>query len=550
MRILVIQLARFGDIYQSWPVLRALKRTHPQAEVHLLVRTRFQAATTGLNGITVHCLPTAEFIAPLLSSAEDVLSPMVKFTEDLAALKFTQIYNLSFSPASSYLTDILSEGGASVAGYTRHSDGFFSIPDDTSAYFYAQVGIGRSNRYHLTEIFAAVCGVSLHTEDFNENKAFTREHRVLVHIGASQIEKAYPAELWGEALKTLRDIYDGEVILIGSRDERVMADAIAQISGASNRVGETTLPELQNLIATSELLIGADSAPIHMATLTATKVLNLSSDTVSFWETGPMGAGSRVLHEKTIAQIAPGRVAAEALALIDGRPPQGPSYERHADGFIAVGKDDADFNWQLIQALYTGSEYPKTTDNGALIAFQRLFELAELALTQLARWQESKSTAAQILARVDEMLEELPRLNGHVVPVIQWFQTQRLRLPPGSESETLQATRKLFEELLWIAAVYRPQRSFEDEATRAAQLCAQLAPRLREFEFHAVESEFQTMVASFHELARHSTKVGARAWSSVLADLNAALDRRDLIELADQLEFELQAQMETMASGG
>ena len=51
MRILVLQLARFGDIFQTWPTLKALRRQHPESEIHFLVRSRFSEAASGLTGI-------------------------------------------------------------------------------------------------------------------------------------------------------------------------------------------------------------------------------------------------------------------------------------------------------------------------------------------------------------------------------------------------------------------------------------------------------------------------------------------------------------------
>ena len=48
MKILVLQLARLGDIYLTWPAIRAIKRKLPEATIDVLVREKFQDATQGL----------------------------------------------------------------------------------------------------------------------------------------------------------------------------------------------------------------------------------------------------------------------------------------------------------------------------------------------------------------------------------------------------------------------------------------------------------------------------------------------------------------------
>src|SRR4051812_25965887 len=104
MKILVLQLARYGDIYLTWPSLRALRRQNPDAEIHLLVREKFKAATEGLgSGIIVHTMPISDILAPLVSGP-GVSSPSVevaKFVLDewidqLSAIKWDRIINLSF----------------------------------------------------------------------------------------------------------------------------------------------------------------------------------------------------------------------------------------------------------------------------------------------------------------------------------------------------------------------------------------------------------------------------------------------------------------------
>lgn len=533
MRTLVLQLARFGDIYQTWPVLNALKREGH--EVHVLVRQRFKAALEGID-VAVHALPTADVLAPVYQDGDEnaALTNLEVFIEPLVAAKFDRIVNLSFSPFSSYLTDWLTHPHTQVSGYTRHADGFLAIPDDASAYFYAQVGVGGPNRYHLTDVFATVAQVELTAADFRPPSE--RKNRICLHVGASQAHKAYPPELWAAAAEKLRGSYAGEIVLIGSAEERKLAEAVcARVPGLDNRAGRTTLSELLELVATSRLLLGADSAPVHMAALTDTPVLNLSGATVNFYETGP--ARGRVLYANEVAEIDPADVAREAFAMLNDLPPQTKCFTRADRNSMFEGPAKNDFAWSLIQALYTGSPYPTAAPTDAL-AFRRLFEVAELALAQIPRLDgPGGAQAAAILESVDDMLKQIAQLAPGVAPVVRWFDTQRLRLPPASAEETCERTQKLFEELLWIAAVYRPERPFEDLRREAVELCLRLAPDLRECELGA--TDFQALVTTLQELSRHSTNVEGRSWSEILREAEQNLQSQDYIALADLLEHQL-----------
>lgn len=553
MAILVIQLARFGDIFQTWPALKALRRANPGAELHLLVRERFVAATEGLQslGIRVHTLPTAEILRPLVQSCGDVLhdeaaaiNQIENFLAPLRSVHFTKIVNLSFSPFSSYLTDELATKDTEVHGYTRHADGFLSIPDDSSAYFYAQVGVGKSNRYHLCDVFAAASGVDLDASDYSHpSRVAVKGNSVIVHMGASQANKVYPAEMWSEVIAQLVGGVEGSVILVGSSTERKLADAVtARVKSGRllNRVGQSSLSDLCHWIAEAALLIGADSAPVQIATLTGTKVLNLSCATVNFWETGPLTDGSRVLYAHEMHQISPATVVAEALAILHGTNESIQAIVR-ANGAFEVGSIELwsnDFKWKLIQALYTAADFPELPEESSALAFHRIFDAAELALSQIDQWRQSgpSSTINAILESVDQMLQQLPAMDGNVQPVIDWFQTQRLRLPPADELSTLKSMRALFEQLLWIAAVYHRRSEGHRMLERAAELAKVCAPKLREYEFNTVQDSFQELISIAQVAASSPTKVGDNPWPEVLTRLQMALERRDFIEAADILE--------------
>jgi len=252
MKILVIQLARFGDIYLTWPTLRALHRTYPEAEIHFLVREKFNFATDGLQNVQVHALPTPKILGPMLNDKPDLNASEAELTDWLKTLDvgWDAILNLSFSPFSSFLTDFLSRENTLVKGYTRHGDGFLNIPDDASAYFYAQVGIGRDNRFHLADVFAMIADVELQKTDWGfegtRESIELEQPYVVVHLGASQAEKRYPIKYFR---KVLRELSSRRVYLVGSKDEKALAESFADLSHVKSLVGETSLNQLFSVIA-------------------------------------------------------------------------------------------------------------------------------------------------------------------------------------------------------------------------------------------------------------------------------------------------------------
>ncbi len=541
MATLVIQLARFGDIYQTLPTLKALRRTQPDGEIHLLVRERFAEAAEDVArdlDVHLHKFPTAKILKPIFidKGESEALAELEAFLKPLKDRRFERVINLSFSPFSSYLTQELDSGEAEIRGYTRFDDGYLAIPDDPSAYFYAQVGIGKPNRFHLTSIFASVAGVDLEPGDWRFQEAFEKTDSVIVHLGASQAAKTYPGELWVTVLRDLHEKFSGRVILVGNTAEIGLATSVMNGLGdaerVENRVGRSSLADLWRWIAESRLVIGADSSPMQIASLTGTPVLNLSCASVSFWETGPLVNGSRVLVAAEMDQIPPARITEEAIAMLEGRGPEGECVIRARDEFCWHGRSESPFLWQLVKALYTESDFPSWPNSTPATGFQRLFEVAELALLQLEQWRKSgpTPTITSILASVDDILVKLRELDEYSAPVIDWFQCQRLRMGPAPIEKTLEATYDLFEQLRTIAQVYyRPELKVLLGLTRS------VAAKLREFDIESASADIEILL--------NSTKVENSPWASVLTSLKAALERKDFIEAADILEYDFPEQL-------
>lgn len=464
MKILVVQLARFGDIYQTWPVLRALRRQNPTANIQLLVRGRFADATEGLSAVDrIIELPTSDWLSTDIDGALEKIERWLT-DNDLGA--FDRVINLSFSPLSSYLVDLI--GCAEVSGYTRQTDGYLAIPDEPSAYFYAQVGLDRSNRIHLDDLFAMVAGVELCDDDFRSPVRDQVQARsgLVIQIGASQSHKTFGREGWIAIIQALLDRSTETLTLIGAAGE--WSDEWVVHPRLINRVGQTRLFELFDIIGSARIFIGCDSVGQHIAALTQTPTLNLSFASLRFWETGPRAAGSRILWFEEPDACDVGRVCGEALRMLgDGSPGQPiiEKVERSGVIYDLVGYDEDSFSWELVRALYAHSDKSCSVAelcqrahlgservNITRLAFERTFELADLALQQIAAIEASPNAMAiQILDQVDSLLEQVSRLASEISPLIRWFQAEKIRIAPGALNDILMATRRHFVELRDIA---------------------------------------------------------------------------------------------------
>lgn len=454
-KILVLELARLGDIYQTWPALRALHRQRPNDEIHILTRPRFSSALEGI-GIpyTSKILHVSHLLEPVIDTRSDIKEAydrMNTFVDELRAENYDEIINFSFSPASSYLAHAVSQPWTKVIGYTRHDDGFLAIPDDMSAYFYAQVGISRSNRFHLCDVFGTMVSSDLEAADWRSPefvKVSEKKRQVLIHIGASEAKKSLSAAKWSAIIKqiALMDA-DLDIILIGTKEDLPKAGEIAN-SVTTNRlqsmVGQTDLKQLFQLIADSMIVIGADSAPMHMASLTGTSCLNLSLASVSFWETGPRSKGSVIYRANDETEIVSDKVAQILLRMVRG--------EKQEIGLIKVvsgtpcyqafTSEQLDFEWNLIQAIYMGVDFPGATAPEFHEGIFKLQEINDLMLSQLdfVKSGGDLNKVASILDRGDEIISTIGKLVPSILPLIRWYQTEKIRIPPLEQQVLINVT--------------------------------------------------------------------------------------------------------------
>jgi ADP-heptose:LPS heptosyltransferase len=477
MKILVIQLARLGDIYMSWPVLRALKRLHPNADLHFLTRSKFAAATEGVRVVDRHIqMPTSSILEPMVQQNADLdgsLARLDQFIGDLREEEYDWVINLTFSPVSSYLTHAISTPNTRVTGYTRHADGFLSIPDEVSAYFYAQVGVHSQNRVHLTDIFISMLGYEYKEEDWLGPQLDGRDFGlppsfILVHIGASEAKKSLPPFKWARVLKNFFDHnLETPIVMICAANERNLGEAIeAGVSRGRiiNLIGQTHLRDIFHLLKSARLLVGCDIAPMQMASLTNTPCLNVSFDSVNFWETGPKATQSFIYKASFPEDVVSEELGLYIHQVLCGQSPTGLIQRSAGLASYQVPQEDPRelFTWNLIQALYLSGDFPIVDDLQFCQAIEKIYEVNKIAQENIrAIPDKGLEVMGPLLDRADEVMAAVARMIPTVGPIVRWYQTEKLRIPPGTQESVATRSLEIHEKLQRILSVYMLEDSIK-----------------------------------------------------------------------------------------
>jgi ADP-heptose:LPS heptosyltransferase len=481
MKILIIAIARLGDNLLCWPAIRAAKRSYPDAKIHVLARKRFSESFQNLSEIdALHIFDTAYVFEPQFLDSNGSAETIVRcesFLNQLRGENYSHIINMTFSTASAFLTrSLTTQNTEVVSGYSVHDDGCVFPVDDISAFYYAQGGIDGNNRFHLADIFATQCKVDLLPIDWGtfglEQQTSGKsavETDILFHLTSSSQSKTLSVSDWALLIKNIFSLQKSLVLgFIGSGDDVPLIEQLIDYLVSS---GVTSKESLKNLAGTklnhtllnlskTGLLVGADSAPIHLASHAKVKTYNISfCGKVRFWETGPRAVGSAVklvssVDEKTVKQMAieiTQLVLENELSTVDAQAINHcPSYEFYRS------ETRNEESWNLIQAIYMNKEIVKWQDEISLNAIHRLVQANQLILNQLEllsnRSDATKTEMAMgIIEQCDQIIDTLAKSSNKIDLIVRWYKTEKLRIPVCGVENTVEQMVKIhtvFKELL------------------------------------------------------------------------------------------------------
>ncbi len=313
-KILVIKLRHIGDVFLSAPAIRALKETFPDAKVSVLINSGTEDALSGNSAIDE--LIIMDRSIKKLSLVNRIAKEIV-FLRKIRAKDFDMAVDLTSGDRAAILSYI------SGARYRLAAD-----PDKKGfagkRYLYTHLAnIDKQKHIALQNLdIVRQFGIDAKREDVDffipeEAKVFVKKIFEENSIGdADKVVHIHPTSRW--LFKCWKDEYMAEiiswliekgikVIVTSAPDKREIEKAKRILSLTASRIthhasrvldlsGRTTIKQLAAVSEASDLFLGVDSAPMHIAAAVGTPVVALFGPTQeNLW--GPYGRGHIVISK-------------------------------------------------------------------------------------------------------------------------------------------------------------------------------------------------------------------------------------------------------------
>jgi ADP-heptose:LPS heptosyltransferase len=313
MRILIVNLTRFGDQLQSSPTIAGLKGRHPHAEITVVVDRQHASVCHGIPGIDhVYELDLDQIGRHLLDGGPQLVAAY-RYVEDIVRDLRARAFDLAFNFSSSRMSGVFMRllGVPDSRGWMMDSEGHRLISHPWARLFVASVLNRRYAPYNLVDFYCRIAGVRpperrlwyIPSGAARERAAALlaraggepAEARVIaLQPGASNLIRRWPAASFATLGRLLRDRLGARIVLIGSKGESELCAGIAAEIGARAQsvAGHTDLPTLAGVLERTALLVTGDTGPMHLAVAVGTPVVSFFFGPAYVWETGPYAADS------------------------------------------------------------------------------------------------------------------------------------------------------------------------------------------------------------------------------------------------------------------
>jgi len=308
-RIAILQLARFGDLIQTSPLILRHRQNHPESEITLIVDERVQPVAEMLSGvdevITLNLTSTPwQQKTPLtikLSASQQWLSTVDQFEP------YDLLYILNQDPFSGAIAEC-------IPARERVGPRLRQILPAPHRFLTVGVQDRQYNPVHLSEIWAAyasgssripcpairnnVLGTGFALPRGSKYVSSMKIKRIAINLGAKAAGRRPPWEKLAELADRLISNSSVEIVLLGMSVDQADASKLIQLLSEAYRenvidlTGKTRLIDLPGVLAACDVLISGDTGTLQLAAATGTKCIGLFMAGANPVETGPYMDGA------------------------------------------------------------------------------------------------------------------------------------------------------------------------------------------------------------------------------------------------------------------
>ena len=329
LRVLCVRFSSIGDVLLTTPLVRALHRRHPEAELYFVTKRAMAPLVIENPHLTdVIALEPGERITDLARRLR-AIGPThgldLHGSLRSAALRWLVPCRWSgYSKRRLARTTLIS---TKINLYGRHvpvPERYFEAaraldvaPDRGPPEFF----LAPAARAHMTHWLPAVGG------------GLEQQRFVVIAPGAAHATKRWPLHHWQTLTDRLRQLGYG-IVAVGGPEDRELVNGLG--AGVVNVAGEFTLQETGACLARASVVVSGDTGVMHMATGVGARVVALFGPTVEPFGFFPYAHGAVVLerdlscrpcsamgtercplgHHRCLEDILPDQVAAAVQRLV------------------------------------------------------------------------------------------------------------------------------------------------------------------------------------------------------------------------------------------
>ena len=284
--VLVMQLARFGDLLQTKRLILGLQASG--RTVHLLV-------DASLGSLAARVYPNVSIHTVDAHSPPDPFS-LKNTLADLAALDFHRVHNLNFSGMSLAVSSLFYSG--IVRGYKLHAGQ--PLRDPWAAMAFRWTKNRRQAAMNLADFWAGFALPMIPAPLVNP-QAFPRGGGLGVAMAGRHARRSLPPSVLAGVVQAMLPVLNTpKIFLLGTAGERPAARELmsllpARVSGmVEDLTGRTGLDELCDRVSGLDRVLTPDTGVMHLAAHLGVPVTAVFLSSAWCHETGPYGLGHTV----------------------------------------------------------------------------------------------------------------------------------------------------------------------------------------------------------------------------------------------------------------